>query len=45
MNPTSSDYYYFVADKNGNTYFTKNESEHLSTISRLKSEGLWYVYE
>ena len=45
MNPTTSDYFYFVADKNGNTYFTKNESEHLSTISRLKSEGLWFVYE
>lgn len=45
MNPTSSDYFYFVADKNGNTYFTKSESEHLSTISRLKSEGLWFVYE
>ena len=45
MNPTQSDYYYFVADKSGNTYFSKNDSEHLATISRLKSEGLWYVYE
>ena len=45
MNPTNSDYYYFVADKNGNTYFTKSDSEHLATIARLKSEGLWYVYE
>ena len=45
MNPTVSDYYYFVADKNGNTYFTKSDSEHLATIARLKREGLWFVYE
>ena len=45
MNPTVSDYYYFVADKNGNTYFTKSDSEHLATIARLKREGLWFVYD
>lgn len=45
MNPTSSDYYYFVADKNGKTYFTKTDGEHQAIISKLKSEGLWYVYE
>lgn len=45
MNPTSSDYFYFVADRNGVTYFTKSESEHLAIISKLKSEGLWFVYE
>ncbi len=45
MNPTTSDYFYFVADKNGNTYFTKSDSEHLATIARLKREGLWFVYE
>lgn len=45
INPTSSSYYYFVADKNGKTYFNVTDSAHLATISRLKSEGLWYVYE
>ena len=44
MNPTSSDYYYFVADKNGNTYFTKTDSEHRQVIAQLKRDGLWYVY-
>ena len=45
MNPTVSDYYYFVADKNGKTYFTKTSSEHEQIIAKLKREGLWYVYE
>ena len=45
INPATSDYYYFVADKNGKTYFSKNSSEHQAIISKLKSEGLWYVYE
>ena len=45
MNPISNNYYYFVADKNGKTYFNTTSSEHLATIARLKREGLWYVYE
>ena len=45
INPAQSDYYYFVADKYGNTYFSKTDSEHMAIISKLKSEGLWYVYE
>ena len=45
LNPTSSDYYYFVADKNGNTYFTKTYSEHNRKVSELKQAGLWYIYE
>lgn len=43
--PTESDYFYFVNDKNGKTYFSKNESEHLSIIKKLKEEGLWYTYD
>ena len=43
--PTVSDYFYFVSDKNGKTYFSKNESEHLSIIKKLKEEGLWYTYD
>lgn len=42
--PTIGDYYYFVADKNGKTYFTKTIYEHNSTVSKLKSDGLWYTY-
>ncbi len=42
--PTKHEYYYFVSDKSNNTYFSKDYSEHLNTISRLQSEGLWYEY-
>ena len=45
INPTSHNYYYFVADKNGKTYFNTNSYGHASTIAQLKNEGLWYVYE
>lgn len=44
MNPTPSNYYYFVADKNGNTYFTTTSKEHEQIIQKLKREGLWYIY-
>ena len=42
--PKQTNYYYFVADKNGKTYFTKTSSEHASIIAKLKREGLWYTY-
>lgn len=45
MEPTSHNYYYFVADKNGKTYFNTNSAGHSATIAELKSSGLWYVYE
>lgn len=45
INPTSSNYYYFVADKNGKTYFNTSSSGHSQTIQELKNSGLWYVYE
>lgn len=44
INPTKHDYFYFVADKNKKTYFTKTESEHKSIIAKLKKENLWYEY-
>ena len=44
LNPTKSNYYYFVADKNKKTYYSKTYNEHLNTISKLKSQGLWYEY-
>ena len=45
LNPEENDYYFFVADKNGNTYFTKNYQEHLAKVAQLKKDGLWYTYE
>ena len=45
MNYTETDAYYFVADKNGKVYFTKNNDEHNKMIKTLKNQGLWYVYE
>ena len=44
INPMKHSYYYFVADKNGKTYFNKNATGHANTISKLKREGLWYEY-
>lgn len=44
LNPTKTDYYYFVADKNKKVYFSKNQIEHNNTINRLKKEGLWFEY-
>lgn len=45
LSPKETDAYYFVADKNGQVYFTKNYSEHTKIIQELKSKDLWYVYE
>ena len=45
IEPKKHNYYYFVADKNGKTYFSKTDYEHTSTVSRLKREGLWIEYE
>lgn len=43
--PNSTQYLFFVADKNGKVYFTKTNSEHTKMITKLKQQGLWYVYE
>ena len=44
VKPTEHDYYFFVADKHGKTYFNKTNAEHQQTIANLKKEGLWYTY-
>ena len=44
LNPTKHDYYYFVADKNGKVYLTKNYETHNKVIADLKSKGLWYEW-
>jgi UPF0755 protein len=44
IEPEKNDYYYFVADKNKKTYFSKTYEEHAAIVTKLKSEGLWYQY-
>ncbi len=44
IEPTESDYYYFVADIYGQTYFNETESGHTKTVAQLKREGKWYQY-
>ena len=44
LEPEQHDYLYFVADKNGKTYFNYTYDEHIKTVNKLKSEGLWYTY-
>ena len=44
IEPKDHEYYYFVADKNKKTYFSKTGSQHDAIISELKSSGLWYEY-
>ncbi len=44
LNYKETDNYYFVADKNGKVYFTKNNEEHNKMINKLKKDNLWYVY-
>lgn len=43
--PTDNNHYYFVADKNGKTYFTNTYSEHISKRDELIEAGLWYTYD
>ena len=44
IEPEDNDYFYFVADKTGKTYFTKSYKEHTNTVASLKENGLWYTY-
>lgn len=44
LEPAEHDYYYFVADKNGDTYFMKTYAEHEEMVSELQASGLWYEY-
>ncbi len=44
LEPEEHTYLYFVADKNGKTYFNYDYSGHVNTINKLKKEGLWYTY-
>ncbi len=44
IDPTKHDYFYFVADKTGKTYFTKTAKAHSAKVSELKKAGLWIEY-
>ena len=41
INPSSNDYYYFVADKKGKIYYSKTISEHEKIVSEIKARGDW----
>ena len=41
LNPSDSDYYYFVADKNGDVYFSRSSAQQTNVINKLKRQGLW----
>ncbi len=45
ISPKESDYYFFVADKEGTTYLTKTNAEHDAIIKKLQNEGMWYTYD
>lgn len=44
LHPEEHDYYYFVADKNGQTYFMRTNAEHEAKVAELQASGLWYEY-
>ena len=44
LNPTNTNYLYFVADRNGKIYFTTTYQEHQNLIKELQKQGLWYEY-
>ena len=43
--PESHDFYYFVSDINGKTYFSKTYNEHIQARNDLIEAGLWYIYD
>lgn len=45
LNPVNESYLYFVADKNGDIYFSNTYEQHQETIATLRKKGLWYEYD
>lgn len=41
VNPSNTNYYYFVADKSGKTHFTRTYEEHQKIIKELKAANNW----
>lgn len=44
ITPTNTSYLYFVADKNGNVFFTNTYEEHLQKVNDLKNSGQWIEF-
>ena len=45
INPETTSFLYFVADKNGKVYFTNTYAEHVTKTNELKENGLWFDFE
>ncbi len=45
VNPTKSDYFFFVADKYGNIFYTKTNAEHDKKVAEIKAKGDWIFDE
>lgn len=43
INPIDNDYWYFLSDKDKNTYFSKTSQEQAAKKAQLISEGKWYA--
>ncbi len=41
LDPESSDYLYYVTDKNRKIYYSKTEDEHIKKIAEIKEKGDW----
>ncbi len=41
IKPNTTEYLFFVADKNGKVYFTKTNEEHEEKVNELKANNLW----
>lgn len=41
IHPETTDYLFYVTDKDGNAYFTKTNAEHQAMINKLKADGKW----
>lgn len=41
IHPKEHEYFYFVADCKGEVYLTKNETEHINIINKLKRDDNW----
>lgn len=44
IKPNETPYLYFVADKDGNVYFTRTYDEHLQKVNNLKNSGQWIEF-
>ncbi len=45
LHPKETDALFFVADKDGNIYFSRTNEEHEQIVQELKDRGLWYTYD